>query len=295
MALISIVLPTRDRPELLGRAVASVRGQTHAAWELIVVDDNRATPPVEAVPALRPLLADPRIRVVRAEGGGRTAGAIRNLGLAVVRGEWTTFLDDDDAYRPAKLERQLAAAQAAGAALGLCGYAVHLPRRVRLRQLEPAEFAGDELLWRADWGTPFLFHRSDGGCRFEPTLAAGEDMHYAQRFMQRHAVRLVPNCTEPLVDVYPQLEARRVHADGEMIWRAYQATARVAGSRYSRLARRRFLAKGRLVRAQFGHGNWLHLARCARSCLAVRGWREWRLVLNATLRRLGWFRRWVVS
>jgi len=295
MALISVILPTRDRPDLLGRAVASVLGQTHTAWELIVVDDNRATPPVAAVPALHPLLADARIRVVRADGAERTAGAIRNLGLAAARGAWTTFLDDDDAYRPVKLARQLAVAEAADAALVTCGYAVHLPRRTRLRQLQPRAFVGDELLWRADWGTPFLFHRSDDGCRFDPALAAGEDMHYAQRFMQRHAVRHVPNCAEPLVDVYPQLGARRVHADGEMIWRAYRATARVAVGRYDRRSRRRFLAKGRLVRAQFGHGDWAHFARCARACLATRGWREWRLVLNAALRRLGWLRRWVVA
>lgn len=295
MALISIILPTRDRPDLLGRAVASVHGQTHREWELIIVDDNRDTPPVGEVPALRPLLADARIRTVRAEGGEPTAGAVRNLGLAAARGDWTTFLDDDDAYRPEKLARQLAAARATGSALVLCGYAVHLPRRVRRRQLDCAEFAGDDLLWRADWGTPFLFHRHDAGCRFDPALAAGEDMHYAQGFMQRHGVRRVPNCAEPLVDVYPQLDRRRVHADGEMIWRAYRATAAVAAGRYGRDARRRFLAKGRLVRAQFGHGSGLHFARCVAACLAVRGWRDWRLALNATLRRLGWFRRWVVA
>lgn len=295
MPPVSIVLPTCDRPQLLRRAVTSVQRQTLRDWELIIVDNNRRSPPVAAQPVLQDLLYDERIRVVTAEAGVITAGAVRNVGLAQVCGEWTAFLDDDDAFAPGKLERQLETAQRTNAALVLCGYTVHLPRRVRVRQTAPQEYVGDDLLWRADWGTPFLFHRRDSGCRFDETLSAGEDMHYAQNFLKRHRVDAVANCPEALVEVYPQLNAPRVHRDGEAIWTAYRATCRLVGGRYSRDARRKFLAKGRLVRAQFGHGDWGYFGGCVCRSLRVRGWRDWRLAVNATLRRTGWLKRWTVA
>jgi len=292
---VSIILPTCDRVELLRRAVESVQRQTLRDWELIIVDNNRRSSPVVTQSALQDLFGDVRIRVESTNAEALTAGAVRNIGLAQVRGEWTTFLDDDDAYAPRKLERQLETALQANAPFVLCGYAVHLPRRVRVRQTTSREYVGDDLLWKADWGTPFQFHRSDPACRFDETLSAGEDMHYAQIFLKRHRVDVVPNCAEALVEVYPQLNAPRVHRDGEAIWAAYRATCRLAGGRYSRDARRKFLAKGRLVRAQFGYGDWSYFTGCVYRSLQVRGWREWRLAINATLRRTGWLKRWTVA
>jgi glycosyltransferase involved in cell wall biosynthesis len=91
---VSIVLPTRNRRELLLHAIASVRAQSHTNWELVVVDDGSTDGSAEAVAAL----GDQRIRVVRGEGEG--AAAARNRGLAVATGDWVTFLDDDNTMAP---------------------------------------------------------------------------------------------------------------------------------------------------------------------------------------------------
>ena len=101
----SIVITTHNRPELVARAIASARAQTMSDLEVIVVDDG-SRPPFEAD------IADDRVRVIRRENAGGPSAA-RNTGLAAARGEWITFLDDDDTLAPDMLRRSLAAVDAA--------------------------------------------------------------------------------------------------------------------------------------------------------------------------------------
>lgn len=101
----SIVIPTHERPELLGRALESALGQTLPPSEVIVVDDGSEVP-VRLAP-------DERVRLVRLEENRGNAAA-RNAGLAAARCRWITFLDDDDVLLPIMAERSLAALQATG-------------------------------------------------------------------------------------------------------------------------------------------------------------------------------------
>jgi glycosyltransferase involved in cell wall biosynthesis len=102
VSLVSCVVTTCARPRLVGRAVASVLAQTHRDLELIVVVDG---PDAATEAALRPH-ADPRLRVVVRPARGGQAAAL-NAGIALARGAFVAFLDDDDAWRPTKLARQL--------------------------------------------------------------------------------------------------------------------------------------------------------------------------------------------
>lgn len=100
MPFFSIILPTFNRARLIERAIASVSQQTFDDWELVIVDDGSTDRTFET---LRPfLLADSRIRYHFAANRG-LAGA-RNIGLELAAGEYITFLDSDDAYRPNHLE-----------------------------------------------------------------------------------------------------------------------------------------------------------------------------------------------
>jgi len=101
---VTVVVTTRDRPELAQRALASALGQTRADVEVVVVDDGSRPPFVPAV-------SDPRVRVVRHEVAAGV-GAARNAGLAAATGAWITFLDDDDELEPHMVEQVLAAAAA---------------------------------------------------------------------------------------------------------------------------------------------------------------------------------------
>jgi Glycosyl transferase family 2 len=87
---VSVVLATRDRPQLLRRAIDSVLHQTYSRWELIVVDDGDSDEAREVVDDV----GDERVRVVRADGSG--AARARNLGLQAASGSIVAFLDDDN-------------------------------------------------------------------------------------------------------------------------------------------------------------------------------------------------------
>lgn len=103
--VVSAVIPTRNRPELVCRAVRSALSQTIREIECIVVIDG---PDVATVQSLHEI-ADSRLRVIALEEnvGGSEA---RNLGARAARGEWVALLDDDDEWLPRRLEKQLAAA-----------------------------------------------------------------------------------------------------------------------------------------------------------------------------------------
>ena len=100
--LISVIVPTYNRAALLREAVDSVRRQTYRHWELIVVDDGST----DDTTALLAGFAEPRLRVIRSEHTGNPA-RVRNAGLAVARGEYVAFLDDDDLWQPGKLAVQV--------------------------------------------------------------------------------------------------------------------------------------------------------------------------------------------
>jgi glycosyltransferase involved in cell wall biosynthesis len=290
--LVSVIIPTRRRHDLLARALASVLAQTHRELEAVVVDDNDAEDRVTGQAGLRVLLDDPRVRVVTG-AGGRSAAAARNRGLASAAGDWITYLDDDDEYGPEKVARQLALAESSGSPLVVCGFAYVLGPRRRVKQVADTSFAGDALLTGATWGTPFLFHRRDPALRFDESMRAGEDTLFAFDLMQRHGLVGVPNVAEPLVLVHQQVE-RVNHAHREH-WRADRLVLHRTRRQFSRQARRHYLARARLAAAKHGSPVGGGICAAAVGVLRAGGGREWRAVANAVAFRLGWFRRWLVS
>ena len=84
----SVIIPTCNRPQFLADAVASVLAQRDADFELLIVNDGIELPPPPADPRLRHL-----------ENARRGAIAARNLGIASARGDWISWLDDDDLWK----------------------------------------------------------------------------------------------------------------------------------------------------------------------------------------------------
>lgn len=87
----SVIVPTRDRPEFARRAVLSALGQLGVVVDLVVVVDDGGTEPLSD--QLR--VADPRVLVVRHEQS-KGVSAARNRGIAESSSPWIAFLDDDD-------------------------------------------------------------------------------------------------------------------------------------------------------------------------------------------------------
>jgi glycosyltransferase involved in cell wall biosynthesis len=105
--LVSVIVPVWNSEQFLEQAIESVRSQTYAHWELLLVDDG-STDGSRAI-CERYASVDPvRIRRLHHPGGAnRGRCATRNLGIAEARGELIAFLDADDVYLPEKLERQV--------------------------------------------------------------------------------------------------------------------------------------------------------------------------------------------
>jgi glycosyltransferase involved in cell wall biosynthesis len=87
LVFISCIIPTRNRPDFVVQAAASVLAQTHQTLELIIINDGTVD-----VPAFH----DTRVRVLISNEAG--AVPARNLGLAAARGEAIAWLDDDDCW-----------------------------------------------------------------------------------------------------------------------------------------------------------------------------------------------------
>lgn len=100
---VSVVMAAKNYAKFLPVAVESVIAQTFADWELVIVDDGST----DATPAtVKPFLEDRRVRYVRSDKLGQSRA--KNLGIYLSRGDAIAFLDADDAWKPTKLEKQLA-------------------------------------------------------------------------------------------------------------------------------------------------------------------------------------------
>jgi hypothetical protein len=108
-ATVSVIVPTRDRTELLADALRSVTLQGLSDIEVIVVNDGGAD-----VAGVLPL--GERGMTVRLLSFPRSRGpaAARNAGLEIAGGRFVAFLDDDDMYLPGHLERALSALERTG-------------------------------------------------------------------------------------------------------------------------------------------------------------------------------------
>ncbi len=116
MGSISVIIPTHNRRDMLGRSIGSVLAQTRLPLEIIVVNDNGVA--VDDIIAAHNASGIVRC-VTHATNQG--ASAARNTGLRMARGAYIAYLDDDDMYLPTHLESTVGALQASDC---LFGYAL---------------------------------------------------------------------------------------------------------------------------------------------------------------------------
>jgi glycosyltransferase involved in cell wall biosynthesis len=98
--LVSVVVPTRDRPVLLREALASIRAlETEMLQFEILIGDNGMDPVNE-----RAAMDFGAFYMTVSKAG---AGAARNAGLMMAKGQFIAFLDDDDVWLPANIAEQV--------------------------------------------------------------------------------------------------------------------------------------------------------------------------------------------
>jgi hypothetical protein len=148
---VTVVIPTKDRWSLLATsALPSALGQEGVEVEVVVVDDGSTDATSKRLRAL----GDARVRAVRHDTPRGVAQA-RNAGVAAARGEWVSFLDDDDLWSPRKLRAQLDAAGSVDATFvyGGVAWVDHGHRFLfALRPPDPEGLASRILRWNVMWG-----------------------------------------------------------------------------------------------------------------------------------------------
>lgn len=143
--LVSVIIPTTRRPDLVQRALQSVFSQTHSNLEIIVVVDGPNPETMEVLARL----PEPRLKIIQNDTPVG-AGAARNRGAASASGAWLAFLDDDDAWVPEKIERQIQVAEGPGGwSLVSCSCRVFTPEGTYIwpRQLFDGSIPVDEYLF----------------------------------------------------------------------------------------------------------------------------------------------------
>lgn len=128
MPEVSVIVPVYNTAACLPRCLDSLLAQTFGDFEAILVDDGST----DESPAILSAYAekDPRFLVVTRENGGLSAA--RNSGIRLARGEYLAFLDSDDAFDPAFLEKMAGKAKREKLDLVLCAFTYVYPdgRRV---------------------------------------------------------------------------------------------------------------------------------------------------------------------
>jgi glycosyltransferase involved in cell wall biosynthesis len=212
--LVSVVLPTHDRPHRVGGALASIIAQTYRRLEVIVVDDG-STVPVEDVIA-DTVNGDSRITIVRHP---KTVGAAaaRNSGIDAASGPLIAFLDDDDRWEPEKIERQVTYLDDhPEVGMVSCQHLIeregHPGPSILFRG--PKEFSASQLLWANFFGSVSLVmvrrHLVADELRFDPSFRSVEDWDLWLRCLRVAPAAVIP---EPLVRYVVHQEDRLTDTD----------------------------------------------------------------------------------
>jgi glycosyltransferase involved in cell wall biosynthesis len=182
---VSIVIPTRDRPQLLKNAVESVLLQTHRVEQIVVVDDGSSAENAAQVDALA--CAHPAIEIHRIASQG--VSAARNDGLKHARGEYVLFLDDDDLIHPRLCEDGITVLNRSNADAVVFRYECIFTPDAHPEAYPPAFFSVPAWLLEAHPTSSFLRYlipihscllRRDkiGSARFPESLTQGEDTYF---------------------------------------------------------------------------------------------------------------------
>ncbi len=205
---VTVIMPCHNSAKTIRDSISSVQAQTIDDWELIVVDDGSNDMTAEIVSDV----LDPRITLIKQINGG--SASARNRGLLEAKGPFVAFLDSDDAWEPAFLQRMLdALAPDESAVLAYCGWQNLGLEGGRNRPFIPPDY---EPMDRAE---TFL-----GGCRwpihgvlvrrtainraggFDATLQASVDYDLWLRVVLQGKLTLVP-----------EVLAYYIHHDGSQI------------------------------------------------------------------------------
>lgn len=224
--LVSVIVPTRNRPQLLRKALESIRAIEGADIRFeILVGDNGGLPETQAI--VREFDA---IHLTTSVSG---AGAARNLGLAAATGDYIAFLDDDDCWLEGHIRQQIALLEASPDIDGVVGQTISIdvdgnPLGPPMPDIHPGT---DDDLLRRMLGGYFPQIGTFVGRRiicntigaFDEALLGGQDLDWLLRIARRRRLAFL---SQPCVlfrerppGSYDQLNYERIKFDRRVFLR----------------------------------------------------------------------------
>ena len=101
--MVSVIVPVYNRQNTIARALNSIKQQSFADFEVIIIDDGSTD---NSQQVIAPYLQDRRFHYVRQANSGKPSLA-RNAAVKRARGEWLAFLDSDDEWPVTQLHSQI--------------------------------------------------------------------------------------------------------------------------------------------------------------------------------------------
>lgn len=172
---LSVLIPTRDRPDDLARCLASFRGQSRAADEIIVID-NSSTGSARAV-----VETNPGVRYVHEPRKGLDYA--RNAGVRAATSDLVAFCDDDVALHAAWTER-MALAFDAPEIEAVTGLVLPIELRTEAQRLFEFKWPFGRGFARIDYGPEFMTRNSMLGCPASD-IGAGASMAFRRSVFAR--------------------------------------------------------------------------------------------------------------
>lgn len=187
---VSVIIPALNEERFVAATLESVRQQTYPHWEVIVVDDGSSDGTVDIVRGYSD--RDDRIRLLR-NSIRNGPGAPRNVGLGAASGRFVAFLDADDLWLPAKLERQVDFMSATGAALSYTQFRRVTEDQTRVGRLidvpDQLDFVGLLKNTAITTSTVMLDRDRTGPVQFDLGLKCDDYTLYLKILRQGHTAR----------------------------------------------------------------------------------------------------------
>ncbi|WP_158319117.1 glycosyltransferase family 2 protein [Aequorivita sinensis] len=173
-SLISIIIPTYNRANLIGETLVSIQNQTYKNWECIVVDDGSTDNSEEVIKGFSK--ADNRIQYFKKPSHlPKGPSAARNYGFEQSRAEYINFFDSDDLMHPQKLEIDLKNINS-----GSYDFTISQSQFFNLQEKPTKEFWNNEL-WSDDPINDFIIKKIGWGVN-SPLWKKECLIHYNLRF-----------------------------------------------------------------------------------------------------------------
>ena len=206
--LVSVVIPTYKRPDMIARTIQSIKHQTYDNLEIIIVDDNGSGTEmqIQTEEALKQFISCITYIAHDTNKGGSAA---RNTGWKVATGQYITFVDDDDELAKSKIEKQVECLEKLDESWGCCYTAYELKKENGKYQRSSEHRSGNcyvDALMRTMFmgsGSNLFLRKSvvDEINGYDESFVRNQDIEFLARVCEKYKIAFID---EVLLTIYQE-------------------------------------------------------------------------------------------